>query len=102
MRGCKVHFGVDLCAAPLQHLWDHRVQGQALAPAAMLLEMAACAAHLLTGVCAWDDSASQILHSLQCRHFAVVLSMLFITKAVVIACLECGNSWQCAYALFAC
>ena len=42
-------FGVDLRAPALAHLWDHRVKGVALAPGAVLLEMAACAARLLTG-----------------------------------------------------
>lgn len=42
-------FSADMRAPALQHLWDHRVQGQALAPAAMLLEIAACASCLLTG-----------------------------------------------------
>lgn len=46
----KVLFGADLRSAALQLLWDHRVQGHALAPAAMLLEIAASACSLLTGV----------------------------------------------------
>lgn len=48
-RERKAAFSADLRAPALQHLWDHRVQGQALAPAAMLLEMAVCAGRLLTG-----------------------------------------------------
>ena len=43
------HLSVDLCAAPLAFLWDHRVGGTALLPAAASFEMAGCAARLLTG-----------------------------------------------------
>ena len=49
-RSGAVVFGAGLHTAPLAALWDHRVQGHVLAPGAVLLEMGAAAARLLTGV----------------------------------------------------
>jgi hypothetical protein len=59
-RSGSIAFGIDLQSAPLAALWDHRVQGHVLAPGAVLLEMGAAAARLLTGAHAKHLSATEV------------------------------------------
>ena len=45
----SIAFHGNLQAAPMAYLWDHRVQGTILVPAAMLLEVATCSASVCIG-----------------------------------------------------